>query len=253
MSTAGSASPMSVCACSTRSTPSVGFAHRELRIQRRRLAQPHRERALGERRHEAGEVAAVGGSRRPAKARQDPQGLHVEATMALKVRAVESCRRRRLPQVPGRSERSHADTSAPRSSCSTSAEPTTTPSTWPRSRATCSRLRMPKPAHTGSGEAARTRVQVVHDLLGHRDVLAGGAGHGHRVHESLAAGAQLPQSLGLGDRRHHLHQRQALRHQRRAQLAALIERQVRHDEAGDAGAAARARRASRPKASSGFR
>ena len=45
----------------------------------------------------------------------------------------------------------------PRSSTSTSAEPTMTPSTWPRSASTCSRVRMPKPAHTGTVAAARTR------------------------------------------------------------------------------------------------
>ena len=41
-----------------------------------------------------------------------------------------------------------------------------TPSTWPRSRATCSRLRMPKPAHTGTGACARTRSRYSTTLSG---------------------------------------------------------------------------------------
>ena len=54
-------------------------------------------------------------------------------------------------------ERMNAAGSSRRSSTSTSAEPTTTPSTCPFMRATCSWLRMPKPAQTGTGDTARTR------------------------------------------------------------------------------------------------
>jgi hypothetical protein len=58
-----------------------------------------------------------------------------------------------------RSERSSAAGSSPRSIASTSADATITPSTCGARRATCSRLRMPKPAHTGKGETACTRAK----------------------------------------------------------------------------------------------
>src|SRR5882724_1378493 len=52
---------------------------------------------------------------------------------------------------------SHSVGLSPRSRTSTNAEPTTTPSTWPRRRSTCSRLRIPNPAQTGTLANARTR------------------------------------------------------------------------------------------------
>src|SRR5256886_13396856 len=109
------------------------FPDGEPGVQRWRLQQPHRQRPGTERRHPPGEIPTVRRGRRPAETCGDGQGRH----------------ERSLP--------SHAVGSSPRSNTSTSAEPTTTPSTCPRSRLTCSRLRMPKPAHTGIGELARTR------------------------------------------------------------------------------------------------
>jgi hypothetical protein len=58
-----------------------------------------------------------------------------------------------------RSDRRNTAASSPRSSASTSAEPTITPSTHVARRATCSRVRMPKPAHTGTGEIFFTRAK----------------------------------------------------------------------------------------------
>ena len=63
----------------------------------------------------------------------------------------------RIPHPDARSPSSHFVGSSPRSSTSTSAEPTMTPSTWPARSDTCSRLLIPKPAHTGTVAAARTR------------------------------------------------------------------------------------------------
>ena len=65
---------------------------------------------------------------------------------------------RRGPVNPfQRSDPRNCATSPPRSKVSTSADPTTTPSTWDAKRLTWSRERIPKPAHTGTDEQRFTR------------------------------------------------------------------------------------------------
>src|SRR5437899_7105890 len=55
-------------------------SHRELRVEGRRLQQPHHDGLRSERRHQAGEIASVRGARRAAEARRDGEGLHDGAT-----------------------------------------------------------------------------------------------------------------------------------------------------------------------------
>src|ERR1700680_413924 len=88
-------------------------------------------------------------------------------------------------------------------------------------------------AEPGTYRERRARaytIEVAEHRIGHRHALARRAGHGDGVHEPLAARAQLRKTPLLRDRRDHLHQRKLLRIERRAQLAALIERQVRDYE-----------------------
>ena len=59
-----------------------------------------------------------------------------------------------------------------------------TPSAWPRRAATCSRLRMPKPAHTGT--VARARTQYL-DRVRARSTVPVCAGFGIRSREQVQA------------------------------------------------------------------
>src|SRR5262249_9012748 len=73
-------------------------------------------------------------------------------------------------------------------------------------------------------------LEVTDYFVGNNDVLASGARHGHRVHEALADLAQLFEALRLCHRGDHLNHGDSLCIQRPTQIAALVVRQVRHDE-----------------------
>ena len=100
--------------------------------------------------------------------------------------------RGRAPAVrraqPGRRPRRKVTASSPRSSTSTSAEPTTTPSTCDAvSLATWSRLRIPNPAHTGTVEVtSRCASQASEHLVRSAASFPVVAVHRHGIDEALA-------------------------------------------------------------------
>ena len=132
--------------------------------------------------------------------------------------------------------RRNAAGSPPRSRISTSADATTTPSTCGASRSTCSRLRMPKPAHTGSGETRFTRAKYSSTSAGNATFLTGRTCHRHCVDETAAGSRQHLDALGRSHWRDELHQRQPAFGERGSHVFAFFERQIGNDEAGDAGA-----------------
>ena len=90
-----------------------------------------------------------------------------------------------------------------------------TPSTWPRSASICSRLRMPNPAHTGTGRLGASAVQIFQDIG--REPRRSCRSTPVRVtayKKPLAGGGHPLQPLGARDGSYHLHERNALRSQR---------------------------------------
>ena len=86
---------------------------------------------------------------------------------------------------------SNAAGSSLRSSTSTSAEPTTTPSTCPLKALHLLAAANAEARAHGQLRRRAHAVEIAQHVIGHGNVLAGGAGHGDGVHEALAALAHL--------------------------------------------------------------
>ena len=87
----------------------------------------------------------------------------------------------------------------------------------------------------GHGRDGADSRQIVEHRLWDRHAFTGGAGHGDRIHETLARGTDPGQTLRHRHRGHHLHERHTLLGECRAKLIALVKRQIRNDESAHPG------------------